>query len=92
MIKSFKHKALRLFFINNQRRGLGRKDLARIRRILDRLDVVTSVVDMNLPGYGLHRLQGDRKNIWSVRVSGNWRITFDFRDGDVFDVNLEDYH
>jgi proteic killer suppression protein len=47
---------------------------------------------MNLPGYGLHRLTGNRKDTWSVKVSGNWRITFCFADTHVFDVNLEDYH
>ncbi|MBI4533872.1 MAG: type II toxin-antitoxin system RelE/ParE family toxin [Candidatus Melainabacteria bacterium] len=47
---------------------------------------------MNLPGYKLHRMTGNRKDTWSITVSGNWRITFRFQDGYAYDVNLEDYH
>ena len=47
---------------------------------------------MALPGYAFHPLKGDRKNTYSVSVSGNWRITFKFINGDVADVDLKDYH
>lgn len=47
---------------------------------------------MALPGYRLHQLTGDRKGQWSVRVSGNWRIVFKLKDGQVLDVDLVDYH
>jgi len=47
---------------------------------------------MNLPGYRLHRLKGNRADTWSVTVSGNWRVTFMFKGEDAFDVDLEDYH
>jgi proteic killer suppression protein len=47
---------------------------------------------MNLPGYRLHQLKGDRAGTWSVSVSGNWRVTFTFVGEDAFDVDLEDYH
>jgi len=47
---------------------------------------------MNLPGLHLHQLKGERKGTWSVRVSGNWRITFEFEGSHAVDVNLEDYH
>ncbi len=47
---------------------------------------------MNLPGYKFHGLKGDRKGTYAVSVSGNWRITFRFAEGDAVDVNLEDYH
>jgi proteic killer suppression protein len=47
---------------------------------------------MNLPGYRLHRLKGDRAGTWSVSVSGNWRVTFTFDSEDAFEVDLEDYH
>jgi proteic killer suppression protein len=56
------------------------------------LDVSLTPSDLDLPGYALHTLKGDLKGFWSVRVSGNWRIIFRFQDGDVFDVNLVDYH
>ncbi len=48
--------------------------------------------DMDLPGLRLHELKGSRKNIWSVSVGGNWRVTFRFIDRDVEVVNYEDYH
>jgi len=48
--------------------------------------------DMNVAGLRLHELKGVRRGTWSVAVSGNWRITFSFREGDAFDVDLEDYH
>ncbi|VAW93550.1 Toxin HigB, partial [hydrothermal vent metagenome] len=44
------------------------------------------------PGYRFHELTGKRKGTYSVTVSGNWRITFAFRQGNAYDVNLEDYH
>ena len=47
---------------------------------------------MDLPGLQLHRLTGNRRGTWAVRVSGNWRPTFLFEDGEAVYVNLEDYH
>jgi proteic killer suppression protein len=66
--------------------------LDRIENILARLDVAVVPLDLDLPGYGLYSLKGKLKNFWAVKVSGNWRIVFRFRDGDAFDVNLTDYH
>ncbi len=48
--------------------------------------------DIRLPGYDLNELKGDCQGTWSIKVSGNWRITFSFENGEVYDVNLEDYH
>ena len=47
---------------------------------------------MDLPGLRLHQLTGDRRGVWSVRVTGNWRITFRFFDGEAVDIDFEDYH
>ena len=47
---------------------------------------------MNNPGYRLHQLAGNRRGVWSVRVSANWRITFRFDSGEAVDIDLEDYH
>lgn len=74
------------------RSGSGANMLDRVDRILSVLDQAENLDDLDLPGYRLHPLTGDRKGIWSIRVTGNWRITFVFADGDVFDVDLEDYH
>ena len=64
----------------------------RIRRILTELGAAQSAQDVDLPGYRLHPLKGDRQGQWSVRVSGNWRIVFRFVDGEAVDVDLIDYH
>ncbi|AYA42111.1 type II toxin-antitoxin system RelE/ParE family toxin [Xenorhabdus nematophila] len=48
--------------------------------------------EINLPGYDLHPLTGDRRNQLTITVSGNWRVTFEFIDGDAYIVNYEDYH
>jgi proteic killer suppression protein len=47
---------------------------------------------MNLPGLALHPLSGDRKGIWAVKVSGNWRVTFRMNGEDAEIVSYEDYH
>jgi len=56
------------------------------------LPASAEATDMNLPGFRFHELTGNRKGSYSVKVSGNWRITFIFRRGNAYDVNLEDYH
>jgi proteic killer suppression protein len=60
--------------------------------VLDALDQATSPEQLNIPGWRLHPLTGDRKGIWSISVSGNWRITFEFSGTDAVNINLEDYH
>ena len=92
MIKSFKHKGLELFFTKDNSKLLNRQQIKRIARMLDRLDAAMCVDDMDLPGYGLHPLKGKLKGYWSVKVSGNWRIMFQFEGNDAFNINLEDYH
>jgi proteic killer suppression protein len=66
--------------------------VAKVERILQRLDEVTSPDQMALPGYQLHALSGDLKGFWSVTVNGNWRMIFRFEDGEPRNVNLVDYH
>ena len=44
------------------------------------------------PGWRLHRLRGDRSGAWSISVSGNWRITFELRNDEIWNLDLEDYH
>lgn len=92
MIKSFKHKGLERFFLRSVKSGIQIKHADRIRLILGRLNASTSAEDMNLPGLFLHGLSGKRSKTWSVRVSGNWRITFKFDGKDAEVVNYEDYH
>lgn len=60
--------------------------------MLDRLDASIAPKDMDLPGYDLHQLKGDKKEMWSVSVSGNWRIIFYFEGKDAYLVDYLDYH
>ncbi len=83
---------MKRFFIKDDASLLDAKQLPRINRLLDRLDSAVELDDMNLPGYRLHELSGKRKGTWSVTVSGNWRITFQFKNEHVYNVDLEDYH
>ena len=92
MILSFKHKGLEKFYKTANTSGIQTKHAARLRLILGRLNASTAVSDMNLPGLFLHRLSGKRADIWSVRVSGNWRVTFRFNGEHAEIVNYEDYH
>jgi len=92
MIKSFKHKGLRLFFETGKTTGIQGKHKKRLRMQLAALETAISIEDMNIPGYHLHPLKGDKKSLWSITVSGNWRLTFEFYNGDIYVLNYEDYH
>ena len=92
MIRSFKHKGLEQFFKTGQKSGIQAKHAKKLRLILARLNASTAPEDMNLPGLFLHRLTGSRVDIWSVKVNGNWRITFKFNGEYAEIVNYEDYH
>ena len=92
MIKNFKHKGLKKFFLTSSKAGVRAAHTRKLQLILGRLHASTSPRDMNLPGLYLHELKGERQGTWSVRVSGNWRVTFKFDGPDVTDVNYEDYH
>jgi proteic killer suppression protein len=92
MIKGFKHKGLERFFLHGTKAGIQAEHAERLRLILGRLNASTCSQDMNLPGLGLHELSGNRKGTWSVKVSGNRRVTFTFSGKDADDVDYEDYH
>ena len=92
MIKSFAHKGLEDFFYEGTTKGIQAKHADRLRRRLDRLDTAGAVKDMDVVGYDLHPLKGDLKGHWSVKVSGNWRLTFRFEDGNAYVVDYQDYH
>jgi len=92
MIRSFKHKGLAKFFTTGSTAGIQADHGKRLRLILGRLHAAIDARDMDLPGLKLHELKGDRIGVWSVAVSGNWRVTFIFSNGDAEVVNYEDYH
>lgn len=92
MIRSFKHKGLAKFFKSGSTAGIQAVHAKRLRLIMGRLNAASVVRDMKLPGLRLHELTANRTGTWSVTVSGNWRVTFLFENGDAEIVNYEDYH
>ena len=92
-IESFRHKALRRFYTDDDPRGLPASQVEKIRDILTALQEAGEPSDIGLfPGWRLHRLKGKHKGFWSVTVTGNWRMIFRFEDGRAFDVDFIDYH
>jgi proteic killer suppression protein len=92
MIQKCKHKGLRQLFETGSSAGINPQHETRLRQILSLLETAETVDDMDLPGLNLHELKGECKGTWSVKVSGNWRVTFKLQKGDAFDINYEDYH
>lgn len=92
MIKSFAHKGLEEFFETGSKKGIQPDHASKLGRMLDRLDASMNPMDMNLPGYRLHQLKGDKQDMWSVTVNGNWRMTFYFEGQDAYLVDYMDYH
>ncbi len=92
MIKSFIHKGLKRFYLTGNTSGIQSNHETKLRLILTNLDQSVIPKDMKLPGLDLHELTGNKKGIWSVKVNGNWRVTFRFIDNEPEIVNYEDYH
>ena len=94
MIDGFSHKGLEKSFEKDDNSGLPAQLVAKIRSILAQLEAASKPEEMNYPGSAFHQLKGDRKGVYAVKVTGNYRITFRFnkKDGFAYDVNFEDYH
>ena len=92
MIRSFSHRGLRRLYESGHRAGIGADLLGAAERILAALDVAATPAALDMPRLRLHPLKGDVAGYWAVTVRANWRIVFRFEDGDVYDVDLVDYH
>ena len=92
MIQSIQHKGLRKFFDAGSNAGIQPAHVKRLRMILTALDTALVIDDMQIPGFRLHALKGSERGRWSVWVNGNWRVTFEFRDGHAHVLDYEDYH
>jgi proteic killer suppression protein len=56
------------------------------------LDTALTIRDVDIPGFRLHPLKGAESGRWSIWVDASWRLTFEFREGDVCILDYEDYH
>jgi toxin HigB-1 len=92
MIVSFRHKGLQKYFETGSLAGIQAVHAKRLKMQLAALETAHVVDDMDIPGFRLHQLKGDAKGRWSVAVSGNWRMTFEFIDGNAYVLDYEDYH
>jgi toxin HigB-1 len=92
MIKNFKHKGLRQLYEDDDRKGVNSEHVRKLKQILAMLNIAYTIDALRLPTFDLHSLRGARKDIWSVKVQGNWRVTFRFDEGAASDINYEDYH
>jgi len=92
VIKSFRHKGLEDFFYTGKKKGIRPEHADRLARILDRLNAASEIRDMNYPGSDLYKLAGDKEGQYAVKVSGNWRVFFEFVNGDAYIVDCGDYH
>jgi proteic killer suppression protein len=92
MIRSIRHKGLKRFYESGNASGIRASHSQKLREQLVALDTAKIIDDLNLPGYRLHLLRGDRKDIWSISINRNWRLTFEFDNGNVYLLDYEDYH
>jgi proteic killer suppression protein len=92
MIKSFRHKALEELFRTRATAGIDAKYHERLVRRLDAIHSADDLKGLNLPGWNLHPLKGKMKGRHAIAVSGPWRVTFEFKDGDAYRVDFEQYH
>lgn len=92
-IESISHKGLRRFFETGNAKGLV-GDVDRLRRMLAFINAAETLGELATPpNFGLHELTGDRRGVWSMTVTRNWRLTFRLNEkGGIVDMDLEDYH
>lgn len=92
MIKNFKHKGLEKFYFEGKTKGLKQDQILRITMILDALDIADTLDELKMPAFRFHALKGIKPVRYSMRVNGNYRITFEWENGNALKIDLEDYH
>ena len=92
MIVSFRHRGLKALYQGRTSRRVAPEHVRKLLDMLAVLDRSRGPRDVDLPGLRLHPLKGEFQGHYAVTVSGNWRVTFRFEDGDAVDVNYLDYH
>ena len=94
-IRGFSHKGLKRLYFEDDSRGLPAASVDKLRKILAFLQDMRDPKELHsIQAWRVHQLKGGRKGIWSVSVTRNWRVTFgvDTEEGEIFDLNHEDYH
>ncbi|MFT4562622.1 MAG: proteic killer suppression protein [Gammaproteobacteria bacterium] len=92
VIRSIRHKGLKKYYDSGSKAGIQASHAIKIRLQLAALDTASKIEDMDIPGFDLDELAGRLRGKWSISANGNWRLTFEFRDGDVYLLDYEDYH
>lgn len=94
-IISVRHKGLKQFIENDDSSGISAFNVQKIRNIITALHVATDIEELkqqSLPGWKLHQLKGGKRNMWSISLTGNWRIVFEVINIEVYKLDLVDYH
>jgi len=92
VLKSFRHSGIEKFYLTGSKAGIHPSHATKLSLQLFQLNRARTATDMNASEWGLHPLRGDLDNHWSVKVSGNWRLTFTFEGEDAVLVDYQDYH
>lgn len=92
MIGTFKSKVLKALWQRGRAKGIDPKSAERIVVILDYLHNATRPEDMEIPGFKFHKLKGNRKDQYAVEIRAQWRVVFEWEDGQAVRVDEEDYH
>ncbi|MCK4870296.1 MAG: type II toxin-antitoxin system RelE/ParE family toxin [Gammaproteobacteria bacterium] len=92
MIKSWRHKGLKLFYDTGSAAKIQRKHAGKLHDILQALDFATAPEQMNFPGLQWHALKGELHGYYAVKISANWRVIFAFEGKDAILVDYLDYH
>jgi proteic killer suppression protein len=90
VIRSFRSKALKRFFEKGETKGLQPQFIGKIGAALDALHVAARVSELDLPGFGLHALKGDRAGYHAIVITRNWRITFRFTEAAPDQINASE--
>jgi proteic killer suppression protein len=92
MIRSFRHSGLEKFFRTGSKAGIQPAHAGKLNIQLTMLNRAKAADEMNVRGWGFHALKGSLAGHWSVKVNGNWRLTFRFEGGNAEVVDYQDYH
>lgn len=92
-IRNFVHKGLKKLYTEDSAKGLPPGTVDKLRAMLTFLQDMKDPETLRVfPLWKAHQLTGERKGVWSLHVTRNWRLTFQIKDGEIWDVDYEDYH